>query len=250
MHDQSHMRLFGLVGFPLTHSWSSKYFTEKFQREGLVDCRYELFPILSADELKNILWNHPHLEGLNVTIPHKRDIIRYLDSNENIPFAINACNCIRIKEGKLTGYNTDWIGFEKSITPLLAAHHKEALVLGNGGSAAAVIYVLKKLGIPYQLVSRKLHDQSTLTYQDLDERLIKKSLLIINTSPVGMYPETGHCPDIPYRYLGDQHLLYDLVYNPVKTLFLQKGEEQGASIKNGEEMLQLQAEESWKIWNS
>jgi shikimate dehydrogenase len=242
------MRLFGLIGYPLSHSFSEKYFTKKFEQEGITGCRYELFPVASINELPGILNRHPELEGLNVTVPYKRQVIPFLSSN-NIPAGINACNCIHIKEGKLIGYNTDIIGFEKSFAPLLESHHKKALILGNGGAAAAVVFVLKKLSIDYIIVSRELHGNATLTYKDIDEQLMKECNIIINATPLGMYPIENSCPDIPYRFITDNHLLYDLVYNPAKTLFLQKGEERGAAIKNGEEMLVLQAEESWKIWN-
>jgi shikimate dehydrogenase len=243
------MRLFGLIGYPLSHSFSKKYFTEKFEQEGLTDCRYELFPITTINELPGILIKHPKLEGLNVTVPYKRQVISFLHSINNIPAGVNACNCIHIKDEKLIGYNTDVIGFEKSFTPLLKPHHKKALVLGNGGAASAVVFVLKKLSIDFIIVSRELHGDSALTYKDIHEQLMKECNIIINTTPLGMYPNEKSCPSIPYQFISENHLLYDLVYNPAKTLFLQKGEELGAAIKNGEEMLNLQAEESWKIWN-
>lgn len=244
------MRLFGLIGYPLSHSFSEKYFTEKFEREGITDCRYELFPIRSIHELKQILKHTPGIEGLNVTVPYKQVVLRYLTSTINIPEGVKACNCIKIQKDSLHGYNTDCIGFEKSFLPLLKPHHKKALVLGNGGSAEAVVFVLKKLGFNFSIVSRAIHDESTFTYKDINDKIIKEHTLIINTTPLGMYPDSNSCPDIPYQSISDKHLLYDLVYNPAKTLFLQKGEVRGAAIKNGEEMLILQAEESWKIWNA
>jgi shikimate dehydrogenase len=244
------MRLFGLIGNPLSHSFSEKYFTEKFEQEGLTDCQYELFPIKSIHELKQILKHTPGIEGLNVTVPYKQAVLRHLTSTINIPEGVKACNCIKIGNGNLLGYNTDCIGFEKSFVPLLNPHHKKVLVLGNGGSAEAVVFVLKKLGIEYALVSRAIHDESIFTYKDINEKIIKKHTIIINTTPLGMYPDSTTCPAIPYQFISEKHLLYDLVYNPAKTLFLQKGEERGAAIKNGEEMLILQAEESWKIWNA
>lgn len=244
------MRLFGLIGYPLSHSFSKKYFTEKFEQEGLTDCRYELFPIATINELPGVLNKHPELEGLNVTVPYKRQVLSFLHSANNIPEEVGACNCIDIKDGKLVGYNTDIIGFEKSFTPLLKPQHKKALVLGNGGAAEAVVFVLKKLTIDLIIVSRELHGNSALTYKDIDEQVMKECNVIINTTPLGMYPNEKSCPSIPYQFISGQHLLYDLVYNPAKTLFLQKGEELGAAIKNGEEMLILQAEESWNIWNA
>jgi shikimate dehydrogenase len=244
------MRLFGLIGYPLSHSFSKKYFTEKFEQAGLTDCRYELFPIATIHELPEILIRHPELEGLNVTVPYKRQVLSFLHSSKNIPEGVDACNCIHIKDGKLIGYNTDIIGFEKSFVSLLKRHHKKALVLGNGGSAAAVVFVLKKLEIEFLIVSRQLHDNSLLTYKEIDEQVMKDCNIIINTTPLGMFPNQNSCPTITYQFISDKHLFYDLVYNPATTLFLQKGKEHGAVIKNGEEMLILQAEESWKIWNA
>jgi shikimate dehydrogenase len=243
------MKLYGLIGYPLGHSFSKKYFTEKFAGDGITDCRYENFPLKTIDELKNLLEQNPELCGFNITIPYKRAVLSYLDDNTRLPTGLNACNCIKIIEGKLVGYNTDVIGFEKSLQQKLKAHHKIALVLGNGGAAEAVKFVLQKLQINYKIVSRKLHDGSHLTYSDLNETIITESQLIINTTPLGTFPDIDECAEIPYQYLTTQHLLYDLVYNPAKTLFLQKGESQGATIKNGSDMLVIQAEESWRIWN-
>ena len=243
------MNLYGLIGYPLGHSFSKQYFTEKFEKEGLTDCNYELFPIPSIDKLPEILKNYPELEGLNVTVPFKHLVLSYLHSVAGIPGELKACNCIKIEGGKLSGYNTDYIGFEKSFTPLLKSYHKKALLLGNGGASAAVKFILKKLKIDFDIVSRTIHDGATLTYKDIDDKSIKQNTIIINTTPLGMYPDADGCPDIPYQFISDEHLLYDLVYNPAKTLFLQRGEERGATIKNGGEMLVLQAEESWRIWN-
>ena len=243
------MRLFGLIGYPLSHSFSKKYFTEKFEQEEISECRYDLFPIKTIDELPLLVRNNPKLEGLNITIPYKKQVLSFLDAS-NIPDGLDACNCINITDGNLVGYNTDVTGFERSLKPLLKSYHKKALVLGNGGATAAVIFVLEKLGISFEIVSRKLHDGSTFTYRDIDKKIIAENTLIVNTTPLGMYPDTEACAEIPYQFISDKHLLYDLVYNPEKTLFLKKGEERGAKIKNGEEMLILQAEESWRIWNS
>lgn len=242
------MRLFGLIGFPLGHSFSKKYFTRKFEEDSLTDCRYELFPLSSINELPALLEAHPALEGLNITIPYKKEVLSFLTASA-IPAGLDACNCIKIKNGQLTGFNTDVMGFEQSLQPLLNKDHQRALVLGNGGAAESIMFVLKKKGIPFEVVSRKLHGVSTITYNDLSPELIRSHQLIINTTPVGTFPDTGHCPDIPYEGITAQHLLYDLVYNPPLTLFLQKGKERGAQIKNGEEMLVIQAVESWNIWN-
>lgn len=244
------MRLFGLIGYPLSHSFSKKYFTEKFEREELTDCRFENFSFESIADFPSLIESNPGLKGIAVTIPHKQSVLQFVDDVTGIPEGLTACNCIKISDNKLSGFNTDYIGFEKSILPFLKPHHRHALVLGNGGATAATVFALKRLGISYDIVSRKLHGGSTLTYKELDESIIKKSKIVINTTPLGMFPVVDTCPDIPYEFISSEHLLYDLTYNPVKTLFLQKGEEGGAAIKNGEEMLVLQAEENWRIWNS
>jgi shikimate dehydrogenase len=241
------MRRFGLIGYPLTHSFSKKYFEEKFHRQEISNCFYELYPLPAIGNLKKLVADLPELEGLNVTIPYKQLVIPHLHEFKSA--GLNACNCIRIRNGKLTGYNTDIIGFERSLLPLLKMHHTNALVLGNGGAAKAVCFVLNKLGISYQVVSRKLHDGAALTYKDLDESLVRNHLLIINTTPVGTFPGIEDFPAIPYQYITEEHLLYDLIYNPSKTRFLEFGEQKGATVVNGFEMLKIQAEESWKIWN-
>lgn len=244
------MRQFGLIGFPLSHSFSKRFFTEKFEREGLTDCGYELYPLQSIEELPGLLKKIPALEGLNVTIPYKKQVLPFLNDRDGIPSSLDACNCIRIRDGKLTGYNTDIFGFRQSLQPLLQSHHQKALVLGNGGASAAVIHVLRQLKIEFELLSRQLHTGSTCRYSDLTKEMTESHTLIINTTPLGMHPDTESCPDIPYQYLSSKHLLYDLVYNPGITSFMQKGMQKGATVKNGEEMLILQAEESWRIWNS
>lgn len=243
------MKTYGLIGFPLTHSFSQKYFTHKFQKEGIRDCKYEVYPIGTVGEIKNLIKSNPNLKGLNVTIPYKQSVIGYLDHSDKIPAGLKACNCVKVNEGKTTGYNTDITGFEQSLLPNLEQHHTSALVLGNGGAAEAVKFVLKKLKLNYKIVSREIYHDTDLTYHDLTESVIDESKLIINTTPLGTFPGIYDCPDIPYQFLTSHHFLYDLVYNPEKTLFLQKGEALGAATKNGYEMLVLQAEESWRIWN-
>lgn len=243
------MPLYGLIGYPLSHSFSKKYFEEKFEKEGITNCRFENFSISSIDGFTAILENNKDLAGLAVTIPYKQEVLAFLHESK-IPDGLSACNCIQVKQSKLIGFNTDYIGFEKSFTPLLQLHHTHALVLGNGGATAAVLFVLRKLGITYSVVSRELRIGSDLTYEALTKEMITASHIIINTTPLGMYPTIESFPPIPYGAVTGQHFLYDLVYNPEKTLFLQKGEEQGATIKNGADMLALQAEENWKIWNS
>ena len=241
------MRRFGLIGHPLTHSFSKKYFEEKFRREGISDCTYDLFPLQSVDELEALVASTPDLQGLNVTIPYKQLVLKHL--NQLHLEDAGACNCIQIIDGTLIGHNTDIPGFEKSLLPLLKPQHRNAIVLGNGGAAKAVVYVLNKLGIGYEIVSRKIHDGSSLEYEQLTGDLISRHKLIINTSPLGTFPDIESFPPIPYQFIGKEHLLYDLVYNPEETVFLKKGRAQGAIIKNGYEMLVLQAEESWRIWN-
>ena len=188
------------------------------------------------------------LKGLNVTIPYKESVIEYLDDLDDIAQKIGAINCIKIDEIQRVGYNTDYAGFRDSLKPLLKKHHTQALVLGTGGASKAVVYALQELGISTTLVSRKT-GAAQLTYADINKEIIDNHTIIINCSPVGMYPDINQCPDIPYQFINSAHILYDLVYNPGKTMFLQHGEKQGATIKNGLEMLELQAEYAWEIWN-
>lgn len=243
------MKVYGLIGYPLGHSFSKKYFTEKFINEGIASCSYENFPIQTIDELKTILVQNQSICGFNITIPHKQTVLSFLDDKSNLPKGLSACNCIKIVNGKLIGYNTDVIGFERSLLEKLQPQHTHALILGNGGSAEAVKFVLNKLRISFKIVSRKLHNDSHFCYADLNEAVMLQHLLIVNTTPVGTYPKDDEFPAIPYQFITPQHYLFDLVYNPAKTLFLKKGEEMGAAIKNGADMLEIQAEESWKIWN-
>lgn len=243
------MRRFGLIGYPLSHSFSQKFFTEKFQREGIRDCAYENFPLPSIDALRDVLTQHPDLAGLNVTIPYKELVLPFLHHQNEVVKAIGACNCIRIDKGQLTGFNTDVIGFETSLREFLHPHHQKALVLGTGGAAKAIHYVLQKLGIEFIEVSRNAQHARKISYDQLTPEIIASHTLIVNTTPLGMYPNVEECPKIPYEAITPQHYLFDLVYNPAKTLFLQKGEERDAVIKNGYDMLVIQAEESWKIWN-
>ena len=242
------MKQFGLIGYPLTHSFSQNFFTKKFEKENLSDCRYDTFSIPSIDDLANIIKANPELRGLNVTIPYKEQVLSFLDEISALVKKIKACNCIKIKNGKLTGHNTDAPAFEQSLKEKLQPHHTKALILGTGGGAKAVEYSLRQLNILYKYVSRKPSAKS-FSYEQLTDDLMQEYPLIINTSPLGMHPNIVEAPQIPYHALTPKHYLFDLIYNPDKTLFLQKGEEQGAAIKNGYEMLVLQAEESWRIWN-
>jgi shikimate dehydrogenase len=243
------MRLYGLIGKPLTHSFSKTFFTKKFAAEKLYDCLYENFELPSIEHFSHLLIQHPELCGLNITIPYKEEILTYLHFQNDIVQKVGACNCIKIMDGKLYGFNTDVIGFQKTLQEKLKPHHTKALILGTGGAAKAVAFALGLLGITHQYVSRKDSDK-TLAYANLNQPLMEDYLLIINTTPLGMYPKIDSTPELPYRFIGNKHLLYDLTYNPAKTLFLQKGEEQSATICNGYQMLIIQAEESWKIWNS
>ena len=261
------MKHYGLIGFPIEHSFSKKYFEEKFEKEHITDTTYDLFPMEHISELKALLKNTPDLCGLNVTVPHKIGVLKYLDWIEPDAKGAGAVNCIRISaespveaafsgelgirghDFRLEGFNTDLYGFEMSLTPLLKDYHDQALVLGDGGAAKAVKCVLENLGINYRMVTRKPHPDHIL-FKDLTANHINQHKLIINTTPIGMFPNVDECPDIPYDAIGDEHLLYDMIYNPEQTLFLKKGEEMGAATKNGYEMLVLQAEKSWEIWNS
>lgn len=247
------MELYGLIGYPLSHSFSAQYFSEKFFREGIHDTRYELFPISTIEQLLPLIKEKKELKGLNVTIPYKESIFPFLDFIDPIAKEIGAVNTVRIEKREkliLHGFNTDVFGFEESVKSLLLPRHKKALILGTGGASKAVGYVLKKMGIDYFFVSGKMQETSSvLTYSDLDEEIISSHFLIINTSPVGMFPDLHEAPDIPYQFISKDHLLFDLVYNPSETVFMKKGIEKGAVISNGLKMLYLQAEKSWETWN-
>jgi shikimate dehydrogenase len=242
------MRLFGLIGYPLSHSFSQQFFTEKFEKEAIKNCRYLNFPISSIEELRSVINENPGLEGLNVTIPYKEQVLLYLDEISETVQEIGACNCIKIKQGILTGYNTDVPGFEASFVKELKPYHKQALVLGTGGASKAVQYVLAKLAISFKVVSRNPKGDE-IGYEAITSDNIGDYLVIINTTPLGMQPVVHQSPSLPYSALGKEHYLFDLIYNPAKTVFLESGEKYGAVIKNGYEMLVNQAEESWKIWN-
>lgn len=247
-------RLYGLIGYPLSHSFSRRYFNEKFRREGLEGYYYELFPLRAIAEFPALIGGLPHLCGLNVTIPYKQQVMAYLDELDAGAAAVGAVNTIKVKEGRLTGYNTDVFGFEQSLRPFLeengaAGPGLQALVLGAGGAAKAVAYVLQRLDIAYRLVSRT-EKPGQLIYRELNETQMQKCRLIVNTTPLGMSPNVESCPEIPYQHLGPQHLLYDLAYNPEETLFMARGKQRGAAVHNGLAMLYLQAEKAWEIWNS
>jgi len=242
------MNRFGLIGYPLGHSFSQQYFNNKFKTENLNDCFFELFPIENVDLFPELLDAHKDLKGMAVTIPYKQTIISFLTSIDEAASEIGAVNCIKISSQKIIGFNTDVIGFENSIKPILKPNHKKALILGTGGGSKAVQFVFKKLGIEFLLVSRSKNHQQ-IQYQDINELICADYNIIVNATPVGMTPNNDKCPEIPYQFLSENHLLFDLIYNPAETLFLQKGREAGAQTKNGHEMLITQAEANWKIWN-
>ena len=236
--------VYGLIGYPLSHTFSPAYFSEKFEREG-INASYQAFPLEDIAGLPALLKQHPHLHGLNVTTPHKQAVFPYLDAISEDARIIGAVNCIDIRMGRLSGFNTDWIGFRDSLQPLLGPHHTTALVLGSGGASLAIKYALDTLGIIHHTAART-RAKGHYLYEDITPSVIDQHTLIINTTTLGTHG-VG-LPALPYTALTDRHLLYDLVYNPAITPFLARGREYGATIKNGEEMLHLQAEASWAIW--
>jgi len=245
-------KVFGLIGAAVSHSFSKSYFDEKFFREGLRDYHYELFPLKTITEIEPLLKETKGLSGLNVTIPYKEQILKYLDEVDGFAKKIGAVNVIKIQDGKLKGFNTDSDAFFETLEKWLPKDKVlKALILGTGGSSKAVQEALKKLKIKYRLVSREAK-KGDLVYEDLEKnpKIITESLLIVNTTPLGMSPKTETMPPIDYEYIGQEHYVYDLIYNPARTMFLQKAEMRNATIKNGLEMLHIQAEKSWTIWNN
>ena len=245
------MDKYGIIGNPLGHSFSRGFFTEKFAREG-IDAQYLNFQIPEIKLLPEVLKENPELRGLNVTLPYKREVIPFLDELSEEAREIGAVNVIRctMDNGRWTmkGFNSDIIGFTESIKPLLKPHHKKALILGTGGASRAICVGLNRLGLEWKYVSRTPHE-GMFTYNDITAETLKEYEVIVNCSPVGMYPKVDECPAIPYEYLTPDNLLFDLVYNPEITLFMKKGTLQGATVKNGLEMLHLQAIASWNFWN-
>ncbi|RVU90173.1 shikimate dehydrogenase [Flavobacterium columnare] len=244
------MKKLGLLGKNISYSFSRNYFTNKFKKESLASIfSYNNYDIQKIDEFKSIINKEPNLIGLNVTIPYKEEIIPYLDELSETAKYIGAVNTIKITtDKKLIGDNTDFYGFQKSLSPLLLNHHKKALILGTGGASKAVAYALKNLGINFLFVSRK-PSINTITYNDLEATILAEYTIIINCTPLGTAPNIQNSPSIPYDFITSNHLVYDLIYNPEKTTFLIKAEKRGAIIKNGYEMLVLQAEKAWEIWN-
>ena len=243
------MRQYGLIGFPLSHSFSQRYFTEKFSREHIQDAVFLNFSIPQVEDVSTIFSDHPQLKGLAVTIPYKKSIIKYLDETDDIVREISACNCVKIGAHAKTGYNTDVIGFESSFVKNLKSHHAKALVLGTGGAASAVKFVLQKNGFEYLVVSRTASGK-TISYNDVTDEILSEYSVIINCTPLGTYPNIQEAPPLPYNFLNASHYLFDLVYNPLITKFLEYGKKVNCTIQNGYEMLVIQAEENWKIWNS
>lgn len=250
------LNLYGLIGHTLTHSFSKKYFTEKFQKENISNCSYELFSIENINLLPQLINENSNLKGLNVTIPYKEAVIPFLNEIDIAANQIGAVNCIKVINNNglnptLIGYNTDEYGFRQSIKPFLESHHERALIIGTGGSAKAVYYVLNQIGIDCFYLTRKktTSNNKILDYSELNKNVFDSIKLIINCSPVGMFPNTLESPCIPYKYIVNNHLCIDLIYNPEETTFLKKSKNQGAKTLNGLSMLHLQAEKSWEIWN-
>lgn len=250
------MQRYGLVGFPLGHSFSKEYFTDRFRSEGLKDHRYDVFELATIDALPDLLKSTPDLRGLNITIPYKETVIPYLDALDPLAAAVGAVNTIVIKDGRTTGFNTDVHGFRNAISPAIGGLRSpgsdirpRALVLGSGGASRAVAYVLRDLGVRFRIVSRD-RTKGDLTWEMVDRTVISVCRLIINTTPLGMFPKADEAPPLPYSALTAKHVLMDLVYNPERTLFLRNGEAAGAKTISGLGMLHAQAEEAWRIWNS
>lgn len=249
------MTTFGLIGYPLGHSFSKKFFSEKFEKEGLIDYQYLNFELESINEFPSVFEKFPDIKGLNCTIPYKQLVMQYLDEIDEetlIVGAVNTIKPIRSSEGlKLKGYNTDIIGFEQSLRPMLNEIHTKALILGTGGASKAIKYILTKLGIDY--ISASIEDElfeNEIRYSQINQAMIEERKVIINATPLGTYPKIDTCPNIPYEFISSNHVLFDLVYNPEVTLFMQKGIDKGAKVKNGLEMLHRQALAAWEIWNS
>jgi shikimate dehydrogenase len=243
------MKKLGLIGKNLSHSFSQKFFTEKWKKDGITDHSYELFELSEIDKIKEV-FEDDEICGLNVTISYKESVIPFLDELSEEAEKIGAVNTIDFRDGKTIGHNTDVYGFRQSIKPFLASHHERALVLGTGGAAKAVAFGLRQLGIDSLFVSRSPEGERQVSYKDLNENAVKHWPLIVNATPVGTFPNVEEKPEIPYDFLTDRNLLFDLVYNPEETAFLKAGKSQGALTSNGLNMLHLQAEKAWEIWNS
>jgi len=239
------METYGLIGKNIDYSFSRNYFSKKFEKESIINSQYINFDIDNIINIKKLFKQKN--KGYNVTIPYKEAVIPYLDELDFHACEIGAVNTIKVTNGRTKGFNTDWIGFKQSLSPFLKSYHNKALILGTGGASKAVKYALKQLNIGFATVSR---NSASLGYEDLSEELLNEFLIIVNCTPVGTFPNTDEAPGIPYEFITDRHLAYDLIYNPEETQFLKECRLRGAQIKNGLEMLEIQAEEAWKIWNS
>jgi len=243
------MKVYGLIGKNIAHSFSKEYFTNRFSNTGAVDCIYNNFPLENINDFQRIISENPNIAGLNVTIPYKESIIPFLGSLSKKAKAIGAVNVIRFKKnGELKGYNSDYLGFKKALKPLLTEHHKKALILGTGGAAKAIAFALDELDLTYAFVSRNSKN-SALIYERLNETVFENFQIIINCTPVGTSPKIDECPPIPYHFFSERHVAFDLIYNPNETEFMKQAKKKGAVVKNGHDMLVFQAEKSWEIWN-
>lgn len=244
------MKKYGLLGYPLSHSFSKPYFEEKFRKLGLTDHAFDAFETRDISELPQLLQRETELYGLSVTIPHKETVIPFLTRLDPVAEEIGAVNCIKIHGKELIGYNTDAFGFRQSLRPFLDSNHTRALIFGTGGASKAIAYVLRSIGISYWFVSRSKHNDNTISYDELTAEVIAGCKLLVNCTPMGMWPRDTEFLPLPYHAITAGHLAYDLIYNPADTVFLQKAKERGALISNGYNMLVFQAEEAWRIWNS
>ena len=252
MAENAKNKLYGLLGKNISYSFSRGYFSEKFKTLGYTNHNYVNFDLQHIDELAEVLKKDKEtISGINVTIPYKEEVMQYLNSIDEDAKNIGAVNTLKfLEDGSIKGFNTDYYGFKNSIQPLMEKHHTKALILGSGGASKAIAYAFEKMGVDYKFVSRSKKSVDFLTYQELNKEIIEDYTIIVDSTPLGTYPDVETRPDIPYEYLSDKHLLYDLTYNPEVTTFLRLGKEKGATIKNGYQMLELQAEKSWEIWNS
>lgn len=247
------MKLYGLIGYPLAHSYSKRYFTEKFRNENITDCEYRLFPMENLNSFHHLIHDYPELSGINVTLPYKKEIMNLVDFIDPKAREIGSVNAIRIVRRNdnviLEGFNTDARGFERAFFPLATSFGKNALILGSGGSSSAIKYVLRQHSWKFLIVSRS-KEKGHLIYEELNENILNHYKVIINTTPLGMFPDIHSHPELPYELLNPSFFLFDLIYNPPETMFLRKGREQGAYTENGLKMLHYQAEEAWSIWHS
>ncbi len=244
------MKEYGLIGYPLSHSFSKRYFDDKFEKEQITNATFSLFEEEYIESFPELISNHKYLQGVCITIPHKKNILPYLHWKDKAVQEVGASNCIRIKDGQLFGYNTDIVGFKASFEKHLKPHHDKALILGTGGASLGVEYVLKQLNIQYLIVSRQQNAATnSITYAAITPELLKEYTVVINCTPLGTFPNIDSYPILPYESITSAHYFFDLVYNPTETKFLRLAKEHGATIQNGYEMLVLQAEENWRIWN-